>query len=406
MNRTLLLFITIILLSFALRFYNLSYPGFKWMDEARHVPAATNYVHHGQFETDNWEHPPLRHLLLYSFLQTFGDNPSGWRLRNVLFGSLAAGLTFLFALQVSGSWRAGLLAGLLLAVDPLHIMLSRYTYEEVYGTALFLLAAILFLKHDRRSAILVLAALIMGCALAVKWYVLPGWLLLWYLSLQENGSFRNPGRAAVIAAIWLLLPLSVFVFAYFPWFGRGYSLSEFAEFITNAYYSLQADRPQHYDQSFFFLDRVNARDWFVRPVLVGQGVLLEGGKGEFALFCNNLPVWILTLPAMTGVALLAVKRRSLRLVLPLLLFSSTYLLYLAVNRPVFLYSASTLLPFAFTAIAICGTWLAERYSDKLFYCAALAALLWSLYLYPFVTAKKVPMAFYGYLLKGAIIRLL
>jgi dolichyl-phosphate-mannose-protein mannosyltransferase len=404
MNKTLLLFVAVIVLAFGLRFYDLSYPEFKWMDEARHVPAATNYSQNGQFETDNWEHPPLRHLMLYGFLQSFGDNPYGWRMRNVLFGSLAAGLTFLFALQVSGSRRAGLLAGVLLAIDPLHIMLSRYTYEEIYGTGLFLLSVVLYLKHDRRSGMLVLSALVMGCALAVKWYVLPGWLLLWLFTLKENDNYRDPGRAAFITATWLLLPLSVFVLSYLPWFGRGYTLPEFAEFITNAYYSLQADRAQHYDQSFFFLDRIDAKKWFLSPLLVGQGTLLEGGKGEFALFCNNLPVWILTLPAMAGLALLSFKRRSLTLALPLLLFCGTYLLYLAVNRPVFLYSASTLLPFAFTAIAICINLLAERFSVRLYYVTAAALLLWSLYLYPFVTAKKVPMTLYGYLLKGSPVR--
>lgn len=376
------------------------------MDEARHVPAASNYLLNGQFETDNWEHPPLRHVILYGFLNTFGDNPHGWRMRNVLFGAFVSVLTFLFALEISGSRRAALMAGLLLATDPLHIMLSRYTYEEIYGTAFFLASVLLYLKHERRCGWLVLSALFMGCALAVKWFVLPCWLMLLVMLLRENNNWKHAGTALFISATWLLLPISVFTLSYYPWFGRGYTLTEFAEFITNAYYSLQADRPDHYERGFFFVSHTSAAEWFMKPVMVGQGTLLDmNGNGEFVLFINNLPIWICTLPALIGISVLAIKRKSFTIALPVLLFCVTYLLYLKVDRPVFLYSASTLLPFAFTAIATCMVWLADKFSAKLYYGAVVIMLTWNLYLYPLVSAKQVPVAWYGYILKYADVRM-
>jgi 4-amino-4-deoxy-L-arabinose transferase-like glycosyltransferase len=80
----------VFLAAFFLRFYDISHPSFRYMDEGGHVMAASNYWNNGQTEPDNWEHPPLRHLLLYGFLQVFGDNPYGWRMRNVLFGAATA----------------------------------------------------------------------------------------------------------------------------------------------------------------------------------------------------------------------------------------------------------------------------------------------------------------------------
>ena len=125
------------LLAFTLRYYDLSYPPFLWMDETGHVPSASNYWNNGQFEPDNWQHPPLRHIILYGFLQLFGDNPYGWRMLNVLSGSVAALLTYIFAREISGRRKTALLAGLLIATDPLHVVLSRYTYDEVYSGAFF-----------------------------------------------------------------------------------------------------------------------------------------------------------------------------------------------------------------------------------------------------------------------------
>jgi dolichyl-phosphate-mannose--protein O-mannosyl transferase len=404
-KREIILLCVLFLIAFGLRFYDLSYPDFKWMDEQGHVPAATNYWNNGQAEPDNWEHPPLRHIIMYGFLQIFGDNPYGWRMRNILFGALAAVLTYLFARETSGSRKTALMAGLLMATDPLHIVMSRYTFEEIYGGAFFLAAIICYQRHKSRSAMLMLSALLMGCALATKWYYVPCWLLLCILTLRENDNYKNTTTALFITSTWLSIPLSLFIMSYYQWFGRGFTLSEFVEFITNAYYSLQKYQPNSYQSGLFFLSHTSAAEWFVRPVMVGQGTFFGNNKGEFILYLNNLPIWILTIPAMIGTALVAAKRRSVMIALPVPLFCASYALYLFIKRPAFIYSAVPLLPFAFTAIAYGITQLADRYSVRLYHCILALMLTWNLCLYPLVTAKKVPVAPYRFILNNADIKI-
>ena len=77
-------------LAAGLRGYDLADPPFMALEEAGHVPSAGHYWRDGQFQPDTWEHPPLRHLTLCAFTAVLGDGPLGWRLRNVLFGALAA----------------------------------------------------------------------------------------------------------------------------------------------------------------------------------------------------------------------------------------------------------------------------------------------------------------------------
>ena len=401
MNKKDLSILTLLfLIAFCVRFYDLSYPSFKWMDEAGHVPAATNYWQHGQFEPDNWEHPPLRHIIFYGFLQVFGDNPYGWRLRNVLFGAAAALLTYLFAREISGSRKAGLMAGLLMATDPLHIVLSRFTFEEVYGGAIFLAGLVLHLQHKRRSVVLMLSAFFMGCALATKWYYIPCWFLVYLLTLYEDGNYRKIKTALFITSTYVLIPVAVYLLSYYQWFGRGYSLNELGEFIANSYRVLQSYQPQNYDYGLIFLSHISAGEWFFRPVIVGQGTLLPNNGGEFILYMNSLPVWILTFPAMTGIFILGAYRQNLRMVIPVLFFCATYVLFLFVKRPTFIYSAVPLLPFAFTAIACGITHIAERYSARIYYVAITLMLAWNLYLFPLVTAKKIPMAPYRYIIES------
>jgi len=395
------------------------------MDEQGHVPAAMHYWNDGQFEPDRWEHPPLRHILLYGFLRLFGDNPYGWRMRNVLFGALAAVLTCLFAWEISRSRKTALTAGLLLAADPLHIVLSRFTFCEVYGGAVFLAAVVLYVKYwntfsrpdpvqaggdtdglpdhpvgDRHHALFVLSALLMGCALAIKWNFVPGWILLLLLALFRNNTYRNFRAALFVSSVYFLIPLGVYILSFYQWFGRGYTFGEFIEFVTNIYYSFQLYTAQYYDQGLILLSRISAAEWFVSPIVLGQGTYLSADRGEFILFVNNPPIWILTIPSMIVLAVVAVKRRSMTLALPMLLFCASYALFLFIRRPAFLYSAAPLLPFAFTAIAFMIAKLSDRYGPRLYYAALAVKLSWSLFLYPLVTAKKVPIALYSYIINN------
>lgn len=398
----------VLLIAFCLGFYDVSYPSFKWQDEPLHVQAATNYWTTGQFEPDIWEHPPLRHILLNGFLEVFGDNPYGWRMRNVLAGAIAAALTFIFALEISGRRKTALLAGLLMATDPLHLVLSRFTFDEIYGGLFFLAAIVAYLKHRQRCALLVISALFMGCAVAVKWYYVPGWVILASLALYENRKNRDIGAILFIASAYILIPLSVYLCSYYPWFSRGYTLSDLRELILSAYYSLQKLQTAAYDSGLFFLKHTSAAEWFTRSVIVGQGTYSNVGigRGEFILFANNLPIWVFTIPSMIGITFLSIKEKTSRHLIPVLFFCATYSLFFFVKRPAFIYSAVPLIPFAFTAIAICITRLTERFSTKAYFAILAVMLTWNLYLYPLVTAKKVPVAPYRLILEHADIKLI
>lgn len=399
-----MMLLSILMLAFALRFYDCSYPAVPWLDEGGHVAAAYSYWDDGQFGPDNWEHPPLRHILLRGSLAVFGDTPYGWRMRNILFGSLAALGAAVFALQVSGSRRAALLAGLLLATDPLHIVLSRYTWDEIYCGTFFLAAVLCFAMRSRNSLWFPLAALFMGCAMACKWYYIPAWLMLYLFAVMTHHNIRKPAEIMYVSSVWLFLPVCVYAMSYYQWFGRGYTWSEFIQFSINAYHSLQSYHLQEYDPRLLFLAHSAAWQWFVRPVAVGQGTFINTGTVECIIYMNSLPVWFLTLPALCSLSIIALKKRSVTLGLPVLIFCSTYLLYLFVKRPVFIYSSAPLLPFAFTMIAICIARVTERFNRRTFYAIALLLVGWNLYLYPLVTAKKVPLAPYRFLLEHTAVK--
>lgn len=388
-----------VLLALGLRASGVTDLPFPWADETAHTLAAANYAADGQLVPDYWEHPPLRHLLLRGFQVVFGDGALGSRLRNVLFGALAAALTFLFAREVGGDRRAALLAGLLLATDPLHVVMSRFTWEEIYGGALFLAALLAWMTHRGRSHRLALAGLLMGCALATKWYYVPCWLLVWPLTLWQGGRWRDPRAVALVTGAWILLPLGVYLLAYWPWFGRGYGLGELVEVTLNGYRSLQALTPEAFAGDTVYLAHTSAWEWFGGRVAVGDGSATGGGRGVLLLYLTSWPVWLLTLPGLAGLLVLAWRRRAPALALPAAFFLPSWGLLLAVDRPAFVYSAAPLLPFAFTAVAIAAVLLADRLHRHAWVALLAAALAWNGYLYPLATAREVELGRYQSILE-------
>lgn len=382
-------------LAFGLRVSHLDRPAGRWGDELVHVPAATHYWTKGHFDPNLWEHPPLRHLLLYPFLAVLGDGPYGWRLRNVVFGALAPVLLALLAWSVERSRATAAIAGLLLATDPLHVVLSRFTFEEIYGVTLFLGSLVAFTHGRRRAGWLLASGLLMGCALATKWYYVPVWILVTGLALRDEGAFRRPADAALVLSAFVAVPLAVYALSFGPWFGRGYSLRELAELTTNAYFSLQQFRPEVFNAAYAYLHRTSPIEWFVVPVMFGQEISRSAEGSGFLVFGNNLVVWGLTLPALAVCAWTAATRRSLAWGLPVLFFFATYAVPVAARRPTFVYSAIPLLPFAFVAIALAIGRLAEKAGPRVAWPLAGVLIASNLLLVPLATGSEVPAALYG-----------
>ncbi|GAB4027614.1 MAG: hypothetical protein Fur0011_6040 [Candidatus Microgenomates bacterium] len=150
------LLIYILILSMFLRVLNLATnpPELNW-DE-----VSMGYTAYSLHETgrDEWGEPwpilfrsygewksPVYIYLLIPFIQIFGLNAWGVRLPAALFGVLTVYLTYALGIRLY-SRRVGLLASLLLALSPWHLMLSRPAFEAGVALALTLTGLLFFLK--------------------------------------------------------------------------------------------------------------------------------------------------------------------------------------------------------------------------------------------------------------------
>lgn len=338
----------------ALRLWGLGdIPAPLW-DEWLHVPTAHNYLRYGLLYPDDWWHPPMRHLIRAASMAVLGDTPLAYRLPNALLGTLAVVLIVLVVRRLGAEPWAALLAGALLAGDPLHLLLSRTTPEEIAaGTAL--LAALWFALRavERPFPGALGVGFALGAAMATKWYYAPaGAAIAGAVAWRGLRREASPARVAYLAAALLALPVSVYVLSYLPWFAAGHDLAEFIRLQLDAARMVRLVR-EDMGSPVFFASKA-ALDWFTRPL--AMGIRLPGpGTPRHLLFLTAFPATLLVLPATAAVAWSAWRMRSLARALAASSFALTFGQFLLLRRPIYVYSAGSVLPLAWILVALAAS---------------------------------------------------
>jgi dolichyl-phosphate-mannose--protein O-mannosyl transferase len=391
-NRTGL--IILFLLAFLLRLYGAGAFQFPTGDENMHVVSARTYAERGDFGADNWYHPPLKHLLLYGSIKLFGQNPYGWKMRNILLGALTVPVVFSLAMLLFKSKAVSFISAGLLLLDPLHIEFSRTTFEDV-PAIFFLMLGILFawkaLARDSARHWLA-AGIAFGFAVALRLYCINALVVLCGYAVFNK--YRENNLRSLIApmSFLIILPFCIYLLSYLPWFTRGYSLPELLAMQLDAFRELRTVRQEGFNP---ILNQLGSpSEWFTKFIAVGFEVNGDRWWGSYIVIMNNFPVWLLIPPSMFVLLYASIRGRNAAGTFLFLSFFVLYLPFLIVDRPIFLYSSLPLLPFGFLAVG----YAAHRVLNRWTVTFGAVSGAWSLILYPLVTGISVPLPAYRFVL--------
>ena len=94
-------------------------------------------------------HPEVGKWLIALGIKAFGMDPMGWRIASAVVGSLMVLVMCRFVRRVTGSTALGLVGGLLLSLDGLHLVLSRLALLDIF-LAFFILCGAHCVVADRQ----------------------------------------------------------------------------------------------------------------------------------------------------------------------------------------------------------------------------------------------------------------
>jgi len=177
------------------------------LDEAHYIPDARNIMENQ--ETLRTEHPPLAKLFIVAGIELFGDNPWGWRLFPVIFGTAIIVLFYFLCRRLNMSRNAASIATFLLALENMTFVQASVAMLDVYCLA-FMMASFL-LYASRRYLSSGIAAVMAALAKLNGALALPVMFFHWL--------FRRQGRSwwfvltVVVAPLAFVGLLALFDFA-------------------------------------------------------------------------------------------------------------------------------------------------------------------------------------------------
>ena len=339
----------IVALAFAvLALVRIGIPSEPYFDEVHYLPAARAVLEMG-FAT-NLEHPPLAKQVMALGIWLFGDEPLGWRLPSVVFGTLSLFAAMRAAWFSSHTRAASLLTGLFVGTNFLLFVHARIAMLDVFMVSFLMVALWMFAGAVRENETgrwrLMVCGVALGCAMASKWNaipiaVLPG--LAFFAARLAAGRRRFltsrrgwpvAGISLWEAGIWLgLLPLAVYALTFWSFLfwtvpsGNPTGLID----LHQSMLALQTQVPEgHPYQSVWWQWVSNARTiWYLYEEIDGaqRGVMLIG---------NPVTMWF-GLLAMAWCAWVGWREKRKDMLALVLLFVVSLALWVVAPKPVQFY---------------------------------------------------------------------
>jgi dolichyl-phosphate-mannose-protein mannosyltransferase len=166
------------------------------LDEAHYIPDARNIT--AEHETLRAEHPPLGKLFIVAGIELFGDNPWGWRLFPVIFGTAIIVLFYFLCRRLNMSPNAASIATFLLALENMTFVQASVAMLDVYCLA-FMMASFL-LYASRRYLSSGIAVALAALAKLTGALAAPVMFIHWL--------FRRQGRSWWFALTVVAAPLA------------------------------------------------------------------------------------------------------------------------------------------------------------------------------------------------------
>lgn len=387
----------------AIGLYRLGYPPEQIFDEVYHARTAEEYLK--GINPYEWTHPPLAKLLAALGIAAFGMDAFGWRIVSLLAGTGTLAVFYLFSRRVFGSTRIAAIATTLLAMDGVFFVQSRVAMTNIYVVGFLIVAALGMWEFSRttKERWLLLSGIGLGCALATRWTALYGWGLIglmllhhlfWHMWKPLSAARMTPmqvtGFLARCAVYFVAVPAAIYLLSYIPYMLQGHTLGEVFTLQKAMWgYHANLNATHNYASAWYQWPFMYRPTWYF---------FQDVGAGRIAgiIAIGNPAIWWVSIPALLGMAYLAVRRKLWAGLFLATMGLGLYLLWAVQPRSlVFMHYMFETIPFAILAIAYFVDRLWRHRDFQILAFAYLAAVVGMfVFWYPLWAGLPIPQAFY------------
>lgn len=344
LNLEILLLISLTIFSFVVSLININFPPHKIFDEIYQITRAELFLHDKGFFSPQ---PHFGRYLKVLGILLCGDNTFGWRITQVVTGSVLVPVMYLIGKKIFKHKYAGLLAAFLTVFELSYLAYSRVgvmIIHLVFFSALSLLFFILSTESNSKNSKLLfyLSAITTGLSIAIKWTSL---ILLPIFSLWTKTNLKNKlyGKLS-FKILFLVIVASTYLLTFagekdnFEYLHQVYKMpnSNFAEGIISWHklaFKTHANTHNHHPC---------ASKWYTWPFMYKPVLLdlnFDGVHKQITsiLGMGNPAIWWLGILAILFQLFMLFFKKDKVIIFLLGSYFISFLPYAFIKRPMFLY---------------------------------------------------------------------
>ncbi len=279
------------------------------LDENHYIKEARGIIADHTFTF--LEHPPLSKLLITAGIEIFGDNPWGWRVLPILFGTGGIVIFYFICRRLNLSNRAASIATFLLGFENMTFVQNSVAMLDVFYVFFMLAAFLLYLSRKYWAAGIAVGLSALGKVTGAL--AMPVLIAHWFLSRVPRS------RWFAIAVV-----LSIIVFAL---------LLPVLEYAVTRDFVNPVDRVRTmFDLAGSLTFHNTTHDSMARPWewLVDPTAIMPFAWGPHYLSMMSPSVWVLVIPAFGYLLYLAIRKDEAGL-FGTAWFFCTYLLWIPIS---------------------------------------------------------------------------
>jgi len=252
-------------------------------DEFYYVPQALAFLSGSRIPL--W-HPPLGLLLIAFGIAVFGDRGLGWRFSSVVFGVLSIGVLYLLVNACTRDKRVALFSSTLYAFDSLIFVQSSIAMLDIFFVCFMLVGFLLYWRNNR-----MLASIMMALSTLCKLIGVMGFGVLVVMMLIEHEEPRALLKRAAVYVLSVALVFWGFLLV------QGLLVDPFSTLIEMAWKNVFSGPVEGWTLSS------QPWDWLVNQKPIPYYVAKASDVYEIRYRgLGNSMIWLLTVPAIIGVA--------------------------------------------------------------------------------------------------------